>query len=418
MTPVDLEKLNKQLDQIEVPKEQLAKTRQHAFNQIQKEKRRTMNGRYYFVLTATVVLAFVLSVRFISPFADTVKRIPGFADVVSFITDKQDDEKLYYEELNITETKNGLTLTVKGAIVDETGIKINYSLEAPYDISNLSTKEVAILQDGKEIMGAATYSWPFDEKSKKYIEDSIYKSVEGGQLPNKKNFELQMTFGDKEETTFKVPFTIKNDVVKKQVYNMEHIFKYKGQKLIVEDLTVTPTATLLRISADNSNSMQILNIGDVRIVNEQGEPLNTLEGGLTAIGSMSSGEIIYLFEGVSPEDVDLLTIEIENMNVLPKDDNYIEVDFKKQQVLKQPAVGKVNFEIKQLSYIKIYEEEENKVRLSHAIDANGERFEMESFSGSWNEVEYTYPLEMKNPVKIYFYDYPNTIEFKWRINAF
>ena len=418
MTPFDLERLNKELDQIEVPKEQLATTRHIAFEKVQKEKRRTINGRYYFVLTATVVLAFILSGRFIPPFADTVKRVPGFADVVSFITEQRDDEKQYYEELNITETKNDLTLTVKGAIVDETGINIHYSLEAPYDISELQTQKISILQDGKEIQGAATYGWPFDGKSKKHVEDFIYKSVEGGDLPNNKNFELQITFRDKDKTTFEIPFKIKNDVVKKQVYNMDHILSYEDQKLIVKDLTVTPTTTRLRIVADNSNSMQILNIGDVRIVNEQGESLNGLESGLTAIGSMSSGEIIYLFDSVSPEDVDSLTIEIENMNVLPKDDNYIEVDFKKQQVLKQPALEKGKFEVKQNSVIKIYEEEDKEVRLSHAIDANGDRFEAELFYGSWNEVEFTYPLDMKNPVKIYFYDYPNTIEFKERVNVY
>lgn len=73
MTPFDLERLNKELDQIEVPKDRLARTRQLALNEVQREKRRTTNGRYYFVLTATVVLAFILSIRFISPFAETVK---------------------------------------------------------------------------------------------------------------------------------------------------------------------------------------------------------------------------------------------------------------------------------------------------------------------------------------------------------
>ena len=416
MTPLDLEQLNKELNQIEVPKEQLAKTRHNAFNKVQKEKNRTSTGRYYFVLTATVVLAFILSVRFIPPFADTVKRVPGFADVVSFFTEQRYDEKQFYEELNITRTKNDLTLTVKGAIIDETGLKIDYSLEAPYDISNLSIKGVTILQDGKEIAGALTYGGMFNEESIKYIEDTIYKSVAEGNLPNRKNFELQITFGDKSETTFKIPFTIKNDVVKKQVHHIDYILSYKGQKLIIKDLTVTPTATRLRIIADQSNSMQILNVDDVRVLNKRGKRLNTLESGLSGIGSMSDGEIIYLFESISPKVVNSLTIEIENMNVLPKDDNYIEVDFKKQQVLRQPAIGQVKFAVKQPGIIKIYEEEENKVRLSHAIDANGEHFTMDSMSSSWNEAEYTYPLDMKSPVKIYFYNYPNTIYFKKEIS--
>ncbi|WP_431027604.1 DUF4179 domain-containing protein [Lysinibacillus sp. LZ02] len=412
MTSFDAEKLNKDLNQIKVPKDQLAKTRQIAFTEVQKEKHRANNWRYYTVLTATVALALILSIRYIPLVADTAKRVPGFADVVSFITD---DQKHDYEELNITETKNDLTLTVKGVIADETGMKIHYALEAPYNISELPIKKVTILQDGKEIDGSATYGWSVDGEEKKYVEDVIYKFVEGEDLPNQKNFELQITFGDKESTTFEIPFTIKNDVVKKRIYNIKRNLSYEGQKLIVEDVTVTPTATRLRITAANSNSMQILSLGNIRILNEQGEPFNTLEGGLISLGVISSDEVTYLFDSTVLEAGSSLTIEIENMNVLPKDDNYIEVDFIKQEVLKQPAIGNVTFEVKQDSLIKIDAEEGKEVRLSHAIDANGKRFEMESLSGSWNQVEYTYPPEMKNPVKIYFYDYPNTLHFKEEI---
>lgn len=411
-TPFDLKKLNKELDQIKVPKEQLAKNRHMVFREIQKKKRRVNNWRYYPVLTATVVLTFILSLRFIPPFADTVKYVPGFAEIVSLIADNQSLETYDYEELDITETKNNLTLTINGVIADETGMKIRYSLEAPYNIEELPVQKVAVLQDGKVLKGASTYGWPVDGTVKKHVEDTIVQIVQEESLSNKKNFELQITFGDKEKTTFEIPFTIKNDVVKKQIYEIDRTLSYEGQKLIVKDVTIAPTATQIRLMSDASNSMQILNIGRIRILNQQGEPINTLESGLTALNDLSNNEVIYLFESDAVKSADSLIIEIEDMNVLPKDDNYVEVDFSKNIVLKQPAVGKVNFNIKQGGIIMIEEEEGVEVRLSHAIDADGERFEMESFSNSWNQVEYMYPTEMKAPVKIYFYDYPNTIYFK------
>lgn len=86
--------------------------------------------------------------------------------------------------------------------------------------------------------------------------------------------------------------------------------------------------------------MQILNVGHVRVFNEQGEPVNTPENGLTGLNNLSYGEVIYLFESDAVNSADSLTIELENMDVLPKDDNYVEVDFSKQIVLKQPAIGR------------------------------------------------------------------------------
>ncbi|WP_413363187.1 DUF4179 domain-containing protein [Lysinibacillus sp. 3P01SB] len=414
-TPFDFEKLNKELDQINVPKEQLAKTRHRALQKVQKEKRRISNWRYYTVLTAAAALAFILSIRFIPPFAETMTLVPGFTEVVLFLTEDQRDEKYTYEELDISETKNNLTLTVKGVLADETGMKIRYSLEAPYNIAKLPVRSVTILQDGKELDGASSYGSPVDGEIKKYIEDTIFQTVEGENLPNKKNFELQITFGDKEETTFEIPFTIKSDIVKKQVYKIDQTFSYEGQKLIVKDITIAPTSTRLRITSDASNSMQILNVGHVRVFNEQGEPVNTPENGLTGLNNLSYGEVIYLFESDAVNSADSLTIELENIDVLPKDDNYVEVDFSKQIVLKQPAIGKVKFKIRQGGVITIEEEEGTEVRLSHAIDADGRRFEMESFSSTWNQVDYTYPIEMKAPVKIYFYNFPNTIYFKEQV---
>lgn len=413
--PFDLEKLNKELNQINVPKEQLAKTRHRAFQKIQKEKQRRNNWRYYPVLAVTVALAFVLSVRFIPPFAETVKLVPGFTDVVPLITDDQEADE--YEKLDIKETKNNLTLTIKEVMADETGIKIRYSIEAPYNIAELFIRKVTILQNGKEIEGASSYGWAKDGTVKKYIEDTIFYNVEGENLPNKKNFELQITFDDKEKTTFEIPFTIKNDVVKKQIYEIDQTISYEGQKLIVKDITIAPTSTRLRLTTDEGNSMQILNVGHVRIFNEQDERINTPENGLTGLNNLSYGEVIYLFESDTANSADSLTIEIENMDVLPKDDNYVEVDFSKHIVLKQPSIGKAKFKISQGGIITIEEEEGAEVRLSHAIDADGKRFDMKSFSSTWNQVEYTYPTEMKAPVKIYFYDYPNTIFFKEKITV-
>ncbi len=95
-------------------------------------------------------LSLLFSIRVSPTIAGHVAKIPGFQAIVSAVVrdkgikDIVDNE--YYEEINVTQTKNGLSLTLQGVIADTSGFVLYYDADASFDISKLNLEEVQLFQ--------------------------------------------------------------------------------------------------------------------------------------------------------------------------------------------------------------------------------------------------------------------------------
>ena len=295
----DYTALKEELNSIAVPKESLAYARANGLKRVQSERQSRKRWVGTLAVTAAFILIFVTSIRVSPAFAQAVAKIPGFAPLVEMIAyDKGIEDILkneYYEELAITETKNNLTFTLLGVIADESGMIINYELDAPYQIHNLDTKDVTIKQNGKELPFSTTYSW-FGKEPTTHIEAKIEAASNQKINYTNPNFELSITFKDEHETTFNIPFTLQKEIAKSKQYRLNQVIEMDGQKLTVKSLKISPLRAQLDIALDPDNTMQILHLKTMRLLDEKGEEWGTIANGFSAFGSLRDGEVSYFFQ--------------------------------------------------------------------------------------------------------------------------
>lgn len=420
--------LKDELDSIPVPKEALSIARTNGLKRIRSERRSRKRWTGTFAVTAALILIFVTTIRVSPAFAQAVAKIPGFAPLVEMIAyDKGIEDILkndYYEELNITETKNDLTLTLLGIIADESGMIINYELEAPYEIHDLDTKGVEISQNNKVLQAGLTYSWPSREPTN-YIEDIIEVTSNNNIDYTNPNFELSISFKDKHETAFNIPFSLQKKIAKSKYYKLDQTVEIDGQKFKVKSLSISPLRAKLDISIDPDNTMQILQIKSMRLLDEKGEVWGTITNGFSGFGGMRDAEASLFFQSNYFREPKSLTLEINDVQALPKGKDYIEVDFLKKKVLYVPDNINVTIHVENSNTIraayKSKEENHFYQMFFQAIDAQGEKVDSNGFSHTngkeLEESTYTFDTSTKkNPIRIYFNSYEQFLRGSATVN--
>lgn len=410
-----IENLKMELELIEIPKDQLAIARNHGYTIYKNKLNRKRKITLHLALTALFLLAFVTSIRVSPAFAQTIAQIPGFAPLVSLITydkgvkDIVDND--YYEELGIVQQKNNLTLTILGTIADESGMIVFYQLESPDDISKLETKRFRIQQNNKYL--PASYSWSPGNKSNIIQNQLEVVSQEPLDYSNP-NFELEITFLDEHETTFEIPFTLTKPIAPSKYFDLNQTVEIDGQKLLVESLKISPLRAEIKVAADPINTMQILNIDHFKLLDEHGEEWGRTSNGIIGFGNFREGTNSILIQSNYFREVEKLTIVMDKIEALPKGEDYIEVDFLKQKILKNPLENEVNIQLIGVSSLDVtYPEGSSGQLLYNAIDANGDEFHYHTNSmttGINNAVQSSYYFDLKdavNPIKIFISSYPN-----------
>lgn len=84
-------------------------------------------------------LSLLLSIRVSPTVASYVAKIPGLDAIVSAVVRdkgiKDIVEHKYYEEINKTQTKDGLSLTLQGVIADQSGFVLYYDADASFELN-------------------------------------------------------------------------------------------------------------------------------------------------------------------------------------------------------------------------------------------------------------------------------------------
>lgn len=422
MNAKEFDKLKEELTNIAVPTEKLPSMRHNGYA---KYKKRQKRNRLFFkqvALVAVLVIVFVSSIRVSPAFANAVAKIPGFAPLVEMITkdkglkDIVDNE--YFEELNIVQTENNITLTILGTIADETGIVIFYELDAPFNISNLETKEFQLSQNGEVINGSSTSGWPFTEATKT-IQGKLEVIATSKIDYSQPNFELYLKFGDTKETSFTIPFTLTKPIQPSKVYAVNKPLKIDGQTIYVQSLTISPLRAELKLKADRQNTMQILQIDHLKVLDEKGEEWGKVHDGLVGLGGFREETNSIFIQSNYFRKPKKLTLILDHIEALPKGEDYVEIDFLRQKILKVPPID--NFDLKILDSNSIAVTYKPKVAhhvqlFSDVIDSEGNKFYHNSFSVYENHngfTESSYQFDLKgavNPVQIYFFSFPHYLE--------
>lgn len=417
------EKWKNHLNSIETPADKLAIIRQEAYQTYTKKKKRKKLVTIQLVAVSAIIAIFLISIRMSPVIANTVAKIPGFAPIVELIAEDKGMEDIvnnkYYEELNKRITKKGVTFTLVGAIADEYGMFLPYTIESTKDIEDINFASVKIKQNGKVLeVGSFSYGW-VPEKKSKLIEDIFqYQSVSKIDYSNP-NFELEITYDSPINETITIPFTLTKPIKETKSYAINKNIKIDGQIIYIRDLKITPLRVGLTLELDPNNSMQILNINKLKLVDEKGEKWGAIQNGIFAMGDFrDDGKKTIFFQSNYFRNPKHLTLTINEVEALPKDDDYIIVDFSKEQILKNPISKDVKIEIINNYSIELqYTKPDNKPHtpiLMEAVDQKGTKYyptQIHTHADVPVVEEYIYNFQnLQNPIKLYINSYSNYLD--------
>lgn len=377
-----------------------------------------------FISVALLFLILCGSVRYSSNIANAIAQIPGMKPFVEMVAVNKGMEDIlqnnYFEEINASQTINGDTLTVTGVIADEYGMIISYKYESQEDLYNITGIRADLKQGNELIQAAVGYSWTALAENTFTTENTIHVTASDGIDYTVRNFELTFSLSEQPESVFTIPFSIENDIKPSKHYVINEQLEIDGQKFTVHELILSPIRAQLKMSIDPSNTMKILNFGDIRLLNETGEVWGGIKDGVVGFGSFEDETFILMLESNYFRTPKSLTIEFNEVEALHKDNAYIEIDWNEKQILYQPNNLAIDMTLQdnyEITYtLTNYKDNEHKRVFDKMIDAKGAVYYSNVFWISshelYQEIGQTFDVKKPpvNPVTLEIARYENYLQ--------
>lgn len=427
-----MQQLTEQLNEITVPKEALQQARNDAQRQKQRYKKKIRRTCQTVALIAAMFFLFIASVRVSPTFANAVAKIPGLSPIIELIALDKGLEDIvandYFEEILVSETKDDITFTLLGVIADETGMLLTYKIASPNDLQGLTLKNVELMRGGQPIEAGISYGWSGHDKPLYEIENTIRVDATEPIDYSNRNFELNVNMHKGQKMTFSIPFALKNDIVKTKHYVIDEKIVVDGQKIEVKSLAISPLRAGIKIEIDPNNTMQILGFNDMKLIDEKGEDWGTIPNGSLSFGTVRDGEVTLFMQSNYFREPKKLTLLIPEIEALPKGEDFITVDFDKQQVLYQPSALDFTIRIRERNTLvysyPMMTEGKYTTFFSKGIDATGKEIykRLWGYSESENMIENSGQFEalegeISNPVTILVDSFPNYLKGEVRVEV-
>lgn len=431
MNRFDEKKYVKLLEQIPEASTQLELSKAH--QQIKKEKQRRKLV-FKTLLTATILcFAFIGMIRYSSTFAYAVAQLPGMKPLVEMIAldkgMKDIVENDYYEEMNVSQTIDGNTLTITGVVADESGMIIYYKLKSVTDLAEVQgSPKTELLQDGKPMEDVSVgASWFAQSEGTFEVENTIEVTASVPIDYSSRQFELHFSTANNPESVFEIPFTLENEVKQSKHIAINEELTMDGQKITVHELILSPIRSQLVLSIDPNNTMDILHFGNIQLYDEKGEQWGKIKNGVVGIGAVEDEKFSLMLESNYfrlPKSFDIVFEEVEA--ILEKD-AYVTIDWETKQVLSQPSMLDVELQVKsgyEIEYtLPLYKKQEFKGVFDRMIDAEGHVYRSNSTWVSSDEHEqrigqfYDVETPPVNPVRLKVTRYEHYLKEKGKVKV-
>ncbi|QEY20925.1 DUF4179 domain-containing protein [Psychrobacillus sp. AK 1817] len=415
----------KRLEEVSIPDELVNSAIQEGLQKAKAKRRKRRKTIWTLGVAVVLILAFTTSIRVSPAFASAVASIPGLERFVHILQPEFDKgleaiiENEYYEPIAISQTRNNITFTLDGVIIDETGAEIFYTLEAPRSIKNIDYGDIKFLNGDRELVGSIAYNSPNQEDDNRKTDKFSFTFVDIEKFKTKDfTIKFEVEEGREDLTSFEIPFTIKNDLMNGKVFEVNEEVVIDGQKVFVEEVKIYPLRVALTMRFDAGNDMVLLQFEDIRLEDENGEIWSSIRNGSSGFGGLGDLEKTFFLQSNYFKEPKELYLKFDKVQALPKKESYLLVDFSKKEILEQPSfekikVTKILSEGLELEYKPIKENHTYSL-FSRGENANGEYVDM-PYQSSWQDEEYQYAsiqLEgnIMNAVKLPFDAYPNYLK--------
>jgi hypothetical protein len=397
---------------------QKAKLEQH------KGPRRQYKWLYSFVAAAVLLGGFFTSVRLSPALANYVTVIPGMEKIVDLIRFDKGQlsaiENDYYQEIGLTKEKNGVKMTLDGAITDDTGMVLFYTIHSAKKQGYVTVDNVQLKSQNSEKLpiSGASYGSPGLSEGDVTFTGTVEFYFQSP-LPVK-NLELSLTVNGETKEEYSFPFTLEKNMVGKKSYDMNQTVVIEGQKITFLSATIHPLRVALHLKMDPNNTKKILNFDDLRLVDETGETWNKITNGITATPISKEEMILYLQSNYfrQPEE---LYLALNHLQAIDKDEEWVKVDVVNEKILQQPAGNYLN-DVKiagdYLTFTMVTEEEFPSYIFGKILDHNGKEINSNSFLTSTRDeknikefgIEIPNLLDHKDAVSLEITSYPSWIK--------
>ncbi|WP_203249134.1 DUF4179 domain-containing protein [Sporosarcina beigongshangi] len=413
----DWQRLTGELETIEIPKEALHQARVQALHQHRLTKKRK---RYLYAtvsVAAIVLLLFATSIRVSPVFAQAVAKIPGFSSIVNMIAyDKGISdivENNYYEELGVVVTKGDYTLTLQSVVADYSGMTIFYNIKSTFNDPEVRITSLGVSQQGMPWGVASSYIGSLVGGTALRADKVEIRSADELSYDNM-SFEFNLHLDDPAETKFAVPFTLTKPIKQPKVYKVNQSVAVDGQTIHIKQLEISPLRAEIRLAADEQNTMQLLKFRSVRLIDENGEDWGQTRDMEEGFGISRDGEISIRMQSNYFRQPKELTLVMERIEALPKDSDYIEIDFEKQKVLYVPSELDIDVQVLSSNIVEVtYPKAVESQLIGKIVNRENNKLNGSLNSGIYSRENgyqkdtYTFNFENElNPLRLHINSYP------------
>ncbi|WP_213423139.1 DUF4179 domain-containing protein [Bhargavaea massiliensis] len=419
-----LRHMKERLDDLPVPEEALSAAiqagMQKGVRDRSRRKRQVRKMLWSVAAVAVLLVVFITSVRVSPVFAKAVSSLPGMSVIVKLIQFDKGMQAIidneYYEEIHVTGSDGAVTITLTGVIVDQSGMVVMYTIDSTTGLKDPAIGITELYTDGKLIEPQGiVFGNPADDgklSNEQYINFNFADPLP----PDTREFELKLSIRDTENHVFQLPFTIQKPIAEGELYDLNRVVTFEGQKVVIESVTVHPLKVAVRIKEDPDNTMDILQYEDLRIENSKGEIWSKTTNGMSGTWDEDGTKILFLQSSFF-EQPDRMIFRMNRMQAIDKKEKLV-VDTLSGEVIEVPSDGKL--EVRKLTPTLVETKMKTGPRfgygyLKEAVDAEGKVIDLSS-SGYHEEGDYSYSDlsfksgDYKNPITIHFFAYPNYIE--------
>lgn len=434
-----LNDLKNKYEHMKVPDEEINKAILAGFQQAKRDfsekdgkNQKTMNRwKVGLALVAIIFLTLFTSIKISPTFANYIATLPGMEKIVDLI---QGDKGLlkaiehdHFQEMNLSYKGDGVEITLDGAIADEYGLILFYTIQTDERQRDVYLENVNIEpMDGGNInvlTSSIQYnplSWDETKEFSGAIEYFFQDPITARNM--RLDFEMKgTTFLEKGSFVFH----IKEDLPKMKTYTLNKTVSIEGQKMIIQEVKLTPLRATVVIKEDPRNTKKLLEFQDIRLVDENGEPWGKIMNGFTANGISETEKAYYLQSNYFSEPKELYLV-FNKIQALDKDKTAVVIDTEKEVILSQPEGNKFkDLKIigREISFKFYTEEDFPYMPFSSVIDGEGNLVEIKSsYGGSYTEegyqrvgVELDRLKELQNPISLTLSFFPEWIEGEGKV---
>jgi len=325
---------------MDIPKDKLRQGRIEAFTKLKKERRRKKQWQGI-TAVAILFLSFLLTVRVSPTIASYAAKIPGLSVIVELVQENEGIKDAianeYYEELGILVQDKDVTITLQGAIIDEYGVMLMYDFDYPTKKSNHHNYTVNIYQGDQQLKNSMSYGTKDSLDEPVAHSGHILELTLDQPLDTKNpNFRVEFEMRDGDKQTISIPFSLEKPIAKAKVVEPNTSITAQGQSLTISKIIRTPLRIHIEVKPDPSNKMQIVALDNISLELKNGSKRELIRNGLVGSGSFREGQSTFYLQSNYFYDSDELIVRIDEIQAVPKGEDYIEVDFATKEVLYKP----------------------------------------------------------------------------------